>query len=151
MLADLRDGYDSLKTDFDDIDLPDFGELFGKYLPSKTGYDFNLDGNGEGSDPPPYKFGFEVPETSEPLPFDYEFKDPEGSDPPPENFYDIVVDESDPVWHPKSHSHAPPHGYAYQTSVPASKPAPSTFATVTRSAGTAHPTGSYGYKYTLPK
>ena len=152
LLADLKDGYNSLKKQFDDIDIPDFETLFGEYLPSKVpDYGFDADGNGKVSSLPPYEQGFVDSARYTPPLDDDETEKPEEVPvpfPPAENFIDSVVDENDP---PKSQSQAPPRGYEYKTAVPASsKPAPTTLATVTRSAGYARPSTSYGYEFTLP-
>lgn len=173
-LADVKKGYEGLKNDIDDVDFPDFGDFgdLSKYFPSKFDVAVNVDGNVKISDPPPTDIDVQIPETSDPPPppppskkdFDLDINDwvkisghfphlPQEQDIDSTVIFDHVpkgetIEEPVP---PKWHSRHPPQGYGYHVTLSGSPPAKTTFATVTRTLGSAHPTNSFGYKYTLPK
>ena len=169
-LADLKGKYETLKSDVDDFKFPDFDDLR-KYLPSEIDVDVDFDGTTIEEPPfPPHKdidasklsddlipftdvnFGITtfvepIPDGEvivEPIPEGREIVEPipEGREivePIPEG-REIV----EPI-PPRFRTLPPPPGYHYHITVSASSPAPTTFATVTRSSGSARPSG-YVYK-----
>ena len=171
VLADFKKKYEALKSDVDDFKFPDFGDL-SKYLPSGVDVDVDFDASKIPDFPSPLTdTNFQISTFVEPIPDGEVIVDsfPKG---------EVVVDSfpkdrviEEPIPHGETieepipprfstlprfrtfpagfHTLPAPRSYAYQITVSASPPAPTTFATLTRPPGSARPSSSVDYKFTL--